>query len=61
MTWLPSPIGVLAFRRDPGFACMINMSTVDAPLIPYHEILIASGPLPGGLLAPDTAVWLRTS
>ncbi len=60
MRWLESPPRVLAFRRDPDFACIINMSTVDAPLIGHEEILIASGPMSEGGLPPDTAVWLRT-
>jgi alpha-glucosidase len=27
--------------------------------LPSGEVLISSGPLAGGLLPPDTAVWLR--
>jgi alpha-glucosidase len=60
MTWLDAPAGVLAFARQPGFACMLNMSTVDVPLVAHEAVLLASGPLPDGVLPPDTAVWLRT-
>ncbi|NJP31060.1 glycoside hydrolase family 13 protein [Micromonospora thermarum] len=59
MTWLPAPDGVLAFRRDPGFTCLVNLSTTAVPLPPYTERLLASGPLDDDLLPPDTAVWLR--
>ncbi len=60
MRWLPAPASVLAFQREPGFACMVNMSTVDVALPEGVEVLLASGPLPAGALPPDTAVWLRT-
>jgi alpha-glucosidase len=60
MRWGDAPAGVLAFHRGPGFGCMLNMSTVEVPLLDHEKILLASGPLPGGLLPPDTAVWLRT-
>ncbi len=32
MTWLPSPATVLAFRREPGFVCTVNLGTDPAPL-----------------------------
>ena len=52
MTWLRSPAGVLAFRREPGFVCVINMSAVPVALNPRDEIVIASGPLADGPAAP---------
>jgi alpha-glucosidase len=61
MHWLDAPPGVLAFERDPGFTCVVNMSTVDVPLPDHHSVLLASGPLPDNRLPPDTAAWLRTS
>jgi alpha-glucosidase len=59
MRWLPSPPGVLAFARDPGFACVLNFS--DAPVeLPEHDaVLLLSGPLHAGRLPTDTAAWLR--
>ncbi|WP_433530667.1 glycoside hydrolase family 13 protein [Micromonospora sp. CA-263727] len=60
MAWLPAPDGVLAFRRDPGFTCLVNLSAEAVPLPPHTERLLASGPLDDDLLPPDTAVWLRT-
>jgi alpha-glucosidase len=60
MRWLVHLADVIAFTRDPGFTCMVNLS--DEPVsLPRHEsILLASGPVDAELLPPDTAVWLRT-
>ncbi|MFC1403634.1 glycoside hydrolase family 13 protein [Streptacidiphilus sp. N1-5] len=54
---------VLAFRRGAGFTCLVNLSDAAVPLPgpAAAEVLLASGPTPGGLLPPDTAVWLRTT
>jgi alpha-glucosidase len=57
LTWLPSDDGVLAFTRDSGLTCVVNLGAGPVPLT--GEVLLASGPLPGGLLPPDTAAWLR--
>jgi alpha-glucosidase len=59
MSWLEAPPGVLAFRREPGFACVINMSTADVALPINGELLVASGPFVDDLLPSDTAAWLR--
>ena len=58
LTWLPAPGGVLAFARG-GVACVANLSAVPAGLPPHTAVLLASGPLAGGLLPPDTSAWLR--
>ncbi|HEU5032163.1 MAG TPA: DUF3459 domain-containing protein, partial [Spirillospora sp.] len=58
MTWLPSEENVLAFTRDAGLTCMVNLGAAPVPL-PSGDVLLASGPLPDGLLPPDTAVWTR--
>jgi alpha-glucosidase len=52
---------VLAFDRG-GVACVANLSPapVELPQGLGDEILLASGPVSGGLLPPDTAAWLRT-
>ncbi|MFI6507442.1 glycoside hydrolase family 13 protein [Streptosporangium sp. NPDC050855] len=64
LTWLDTgDVGevapdVLAFSRDAGFTCMINLSGDAVPLPPYGSVVLASGPLEGGRLPPDTGVWL---
>jgi alpha-glucosidase len=58
--WLDSPDGVLSFAREDGFTCVVNLSEDAVELPPYTEVLLASGPLEGGELPRDTAVWLRT-
>lgn len=58
LTWLDSPAAILAFGRDPGFVCVVNLSA-EAYRLPQHSsVLLASGPVRDGLLAPDHAVWL---
>ncbi len=62
LTWLPSPDGVLCFRRgeDPAAVTVIvNLSGKPVDLPAHHEILLSSDPVSGGLLPPDTAAWLR--
>jgi len=49
---------VLAFRRGSGLVCIANMGTATLDL-PAAEVLLVSGPLTGGGLPADTAVWLR--
>ncbi|MGH8867682.1 MAG: DUF3459 domain-containing protein, partial [Actinomycetes bacterium] len=41
----------------PTLACTINMSDTTHPLPHGAEILLASGPLDGNTLPPDTAAW----
>jgi alpha-glucosidase len=66
MRWLPSPADVLAFTRsDPSrvrgdLSCVANLSPDPVALPADTAVLLASGPLDGGLLPPDTAAWLRT-
>jgi len=59
MTWLDAPSDVLAFSRDRGFACVANLSAEPVALPVSGEVILASGPLDGGLIPSDTAVWLR--
>ncbi|MFD2765359.1 glycoside hydrolase family 13 protein [Micromonospora eburnea] len=59
LTWLPAPDRVLAFGREPGFACLVNLSDTAVPLPDHDRLLLASGPV-DDRLPPDTAVWLRT-
>ena len=58
MTWLDAPAGVLAFSRDPGFACVVNLSNEAYQLPDHTAILLAGGPVEDGLLGPDQAAWL---
>jgi alpha-glucosidase len=73
LTWQPSPDGVLTFDRhgagglaagEAGEAgatvrCIANLSAGPVPLPPNAAVLLASGPVYGGVLPPDTSVWLR--
>ncbi len=62
MAWLPSPPDVLCYQRGAGpeaVTVMVNLAGRPVPLRPHREVLLSSGPRPGGLLPPDTAVWLR--
>ncbi|WP_371501240.1 glycoside hydrolase family 13 protein [Kitasatospora sp. NBC_00374] len=59
--WLPSGREVLAFRRAGGFSCLVNLGGEPVALPPHGAVLLASGPPAGGLLPPDTAVWLQDS
>ena len=60
MRWLPGPAQVLAFEREPGFACVVNFGAEPAALPAHREVLLASGPLDNERLPADTAVWLQT-
>ena len=62
MAWLPSPADGLCYQRGAGadaVTVMVNLAAGAVPLRPHQEILLSSGPLPGGQLPPDTAAWLR--
>ncbi|GAA4616110.1 glycoside hydrolase family 13 protein [Actinoallomurus liliacearum] len=62
LTWDDdAPEGVLRFTRAPGFACVVNLSGAPQELPADAEVLLASGPLDGGLLPTETAVWLAVS
>ena len=59
LRWLDAPEGALAFARDPGFGCMVNLSGGPVPLpaaAPWRWPAARS--TAGGQLPPDTAVWL---
>ncbi|MDX3386987.1 glycoside hydrolase family 13 protein [Streptomyces niveiscabiei] len=58
LTWLDDTAGVLAFRREPGFVCVVNLSGEPYALPEHTGVLLASGPVEGDTLAPDRAVWL---
>ncbi|WP_374111171.1 glycoside hydrolase family 13 protein [Nocardia sp. JCM 34519.1] len=57
LDWYGSPPGCLAFRRPGGLICVLNASPA-AVALPPGTVILASAPLDGGLLPPDTAAWL---
>jgi alpha-glucosidase len=59
LEWLSLGEGVLAFRLGTEFTFALNFSATPVPL-PPGEILLASGPVGGGELPTDTAIWLRS-
>ena len=58
--WLEAPLDVLSYRRGDDVTVVINLSRRAVDLPPHEEVLISSTPLPGGVLPPDCAAWLRT-
>ncbi|MFF4211142.1 glycoside hydrolase family 13 protein [Streptomyces sp. NPDC001796] len=58
LVWLDAPAGVLALRREPGFVCVVNLSSEAYRLPDHTSVLLTSGPVEDGLLAPDQAAWL---
>ena len=63
LRWLDGPQapagpGVLCFAREPGFVFAANFGAAPVPLPPRQEILLASEPVAGDSLPPDTAAWL---
>jgi alpha-glucosidase len=58
MTWLSADDGLLAFDRG-SVRCVVNISAAPVRLPEHGGLLLASGPLDGELLPPDSAVWLR--
>ncbi len=61
LSWLPAPAGSLAFRRTPGFVCVVNVGDQPCPLpaeARTGRLLLASGPVPAGTTLPGaTAAW----
>ena len=61
LRWLRVPDGALAFSRDPGFVCLVNLSGEPVPMPAGALLLIASGALTDdGRVPRDTTVWLTT-
>jgi alpha-glucosidase len=70
MTWGSAEgAAVLDLRREPGFACVVNMSPDPVELPEHEQVLLTSSPLAEDpedadldeptVLPPDTAVWLQ--
>jgi alpha-glucosidase len=61
MRWIDAPEGALAFARDPGFVCVVNMSATHAPAPHGAELLLTSGDLGREAAVPaDTTAWFTT-
>jgi alpha-glucosidase len=58
-SWIEAAPGVLAYTRGREFACVVNLSPQAVGLPEHQTCLLASSPLDGELLPPETAVWLR--
>jgi alpha-glucosidase len=59
MAWLPAPETALRFDRPGGLETIVNVGPDSIELPTGRGVLLASERLPdGGLLPPDTAVWL---
>jgi len=56
-----APANVLSFLREPGFRCIVNLSRSAVELPAHADVILASAPLTGGRLAPDTAAWLQAA
>ena len=49
---------MLAFEREPGFACVVNVSAGSVPPPPGYDVLLTSDELVDGALPAATAAWL---
>ena len=59
LEWLDLPEGVLGFTREPGLACVVNVSAAHAELPTGYDVLLTSDELVDGGLPDATAAWLR--
>ena len=59
LAWVEAGPDVVAFTREPGFGCWVNLGSHPVPLPQGAGVLLASGPLTAGLLPVDTAAWLQ--
>jgi alpha-glucosidase len=58
LSWLTAPAGVLAFTREPGFTCVVNLAADPVSPPTAGKRLISSGPLDAhGRIPGDTAAW----
>ena len=55
--WQQAPAGCLAYRRGPNLVVALNASDVPVEL-PPGQVVLASQPVDGDKLPPNTAVWL---
>jgi alpha-glucosidase len=60
MEWLETSREVLAFRREPGFVCVVNLGDTPVALpreVDLHDVILASDALRDRRLPGATAVW----
>jgi alpha-glucosidase len=58
LEWLPAPDGALAFARETGFVCVVNVSADPVPTPDGGALLLSSGALTDdGRVPPDAAAW----
>jgi alpha-glucosidase len=61
LRWLSDPTSdVIAFAREPEFACAVNLGATPVELPDHSRLLLSSVPLVDGLLPTDTTAWLAT-
>ncbi len=59
LTWLDLPEGALGFTREPGFACVVNVTGTHVALPDGYDILLTSDDLGAeGRLPAATSAWL---
>jgi alpha-glucosidase len=58
LSWLDLPKGVLGFTREPGLACVVNVTAVHAELPTGYDVLLSSDALVDGGLPAATSAWL---
>jgi alpha-glucosidase len=58
LEWLDIGQEVIAYRRQAGFTCIVNLSASDIDL-PAGDVILSSLPVTG-TIPTDTAVWLDT-
>jgi alpha-glucosidase len=61
LRWVEAPAGVLAFEREAGFRCVVNISEAQVALPAGFDVLLRSdhGAAADDPLPPDAAAWLR--
>ena len=57
LEWVHAGEGAVAFRRGPGFLCVLNPGDGGFPL-PAGDVLLASAPVVDGVLPADAAAWV---
>ncbi len=60
MTWTPAGADLLAFQREPGLACWVNLGATPVDLPPGMVLLASTAAGRDRRLAPDAAAWIDT-
>jgi len=58
-TWRRAPRGAIAFEREGGLVCVVNVDAAPFELPAHQGVLLASQPLSEGRLPRDATVWLQ--